>query len=86
MHEVVDRVAGEIEIADGGYHPLEIAHAAAPSLAMTVLAGALQMHAAISETDPFGLEHRNDTMQGTRLGVGNAAARTFPSREARTRD
>src|SRR5262249_6824317 len=29
---------------------------------------------------------RNDTMQGTRLGIGNAAARTLPSREARTRD
>jgi len=34
----------------------------------------------------LGLERRHDTMQGTRLGVGNAATRSLPSREARTRD
>jgi len=47
---------------------------------------ALQMHSTVNENDAFRLERRDDTMQGTRLGVGNAAARAFPGRETRTRD
>src|SRR5262245_62746334 len=57
------------------------------SLAVDDRAGrgsALQMHAAVCESHALCLKRRDDTMQGARLGVGNAAARSFPSRETRT--
>jgi hypothetical protein len=42
--------------------------------------------AAVTETDAFSLKRRDDTMQSACLGVGDAAARSFPSRQAGPRD
>src|SRR5262249_13931346 len=47
---------------------------------------AQQLHAIVAEADAFSLERRDDTMQGACLGVGDAAARSLPSRQTRTRD